>query len=166
MCEWGSLELCLVCDPELAIEPGRPTSITATPERPLTLVLAVAQREPLIHVDPGAAWDLIVEDEARWRAWSAQIDDSVPYRDVAMRSLLTLRLLTYSPSGAPVAAPTTSLPEHPGGMRNWDYRYSWPRDASIGVAASSGSACSTRPEGSSGGCSTQAVCSDHVCRHC
>jgi hypothetical protein len=53
------------------------------------MVLAVAQREPLIHVDPGAAWGLIVQDEARWRAWSPQIDDSLPYRDVAVRSLLT-----------------------------------------------------------------------------
>ena len=135
VCEWGSLALSLACDPELAIEAGRTTTITVTPGCPVTFVLTVAHREPLIHVDPGAAWDLIVQDEARWRAWSAQIDDSIPYRDVAVRSLLTLRLLTYSPSGAPVAAPTTSLPEQPGGVRNWDYRYAWPRDASIGVAA-------------------------------
>ncbi|HSK25620.1 MAG TPA: glycoside hydrolase family 15 protein [Jiangellales bacterium] len=135
VCQWGSLAVSLGCTPELPVEPGRTTSITVTPGRPVTLVLAVANREPLVHVDPAAAWDLLLRDEARWRAWSARIDESVPFRDAVERSLLTLRLLTYSPSRAPVAAPTTSLPEDPGGVRNWDYRYVWPRDASIGVGA-------------------------------
>lgn len=135
VCEWGSLALSLACDSETPITPGRPASITVTPGHPVTFVLAVAHREPLIHLAPGAAWELVAEDEARWRAWTAEITHDLPHREAVVRSLLTLRLLTYSPSGAPVAAPTTSLPERPGGIRNWDYRYAWPRDAGIGVAA-------------------------------
>ncbi len=135
LCEWGSLALSLACDPDLLIEPDRPTIVTVTPERPVTLVLSVAQREPLVRLDPTAAWRLLEEDGRRWQGWADEIDDRVPFRDSVVRSLLTLRLLTYSPSGAPVAAPTTSLPEDPGGIRNWDYRYAWPRDASIGIGA-------------------------------
>jgi GH15 family glucan-1,4-alpha-glucosidase len=135
LCEWGSLALSLTCDPDLDIEPGRPTVISVTPGRPVTLVLCVAHREPLVHVPPAAGWRLLDEDGKRWQAWAEAIDDQLPFREAVVRSLLTLRLLTYSPSGAPVAAPTTSLPENLGGVRNWDYRFAWPRDASIGIAA-------------------------------
>ncbi len=88
-----------------------------------------------MYVDTATAWTALEADEQWWRRWCDDVDHGLPQRDVVERSLLTLRLLTYSPSGAPVAAPTTSLPEHLGGIRNWDYRFAWPRDASIGIAS-------------------------------
>lgn len=133
ICSHGSSAVALRTSPDIAVEPGRPRTVTVQPDRPLTLVLAIAHREPLVFVDPEAAWLALEDDERRWRTWADQIDTRVPFRDTVVRSLLTLRLLTYSPSGAPVAAPTTSLPEELGGGRNWDYRFTWPRDASIGV---------------------------------
>ena len=123
ICSWGATAMAVCCSPPVRIDPGQPTTVTISPGQPLTIAVAVAEREPLVYVGAAAAWAALEADEERWRAWCDEIDDGLPYRDMAVRSLLTLRLLTYSPSGAPVAAPTTSLPEHPGGIRNWDYRF-------------------------------------------
>jgi len=70
-----------------------------------------------------------------WRSWSAACTYDGPCKDVVLRSLLTLRALTYAPTGGIVAAATTSLPEQLGGVRNWDYRYCWLRDATLTLYA-------------------------------
>jgi GH15 family glucan-1,4-alpha-glucosidase len=69
--------------------------------------------------------------EAWWRSWSASCCFDGPYDDAVLRSLVTLKALTYEPTGGIVAAATTSLPETLGGERNWDYRYCWLRDATL-----------------------------------
>lgn len=81
---------------------------------------------------PEAALDSTAD---AWRTWSAACTYDGPYKDVMLRSLLTLRALTYAPTGGIVAAATTSLPEELGGMRNWDYRYCWLRDATLTLYA-------------------------------
>ncbi len=83
-------------------------------------------------VDPLRA---LAETERFWSSWAAQCTYEGPYRDMVVRSLLTLKALTYAPTGGIVAAATTSLPEQLGGPRNWDYRYCWLRDATFTLQA-------------------------------
>ena len=89
------------------------------------------QARPL-PVDPLHALD---ETERFWQTWSDRCTYDGPYREAVMRSLLTLKALTYAPTGGIMAAATTSLPEELGGSRNWDYRYCWLRDAAFTLQA-------------------------------
>lgn len=83
-------------------------------------------------IDPVLA---LQETETFWKEWSARCTYEGEQRDLVMRSLITLKALTYGPSGGIVAAPTTSLPEKLGGARNWDYRFCWLRDATFTLLA-------------------------------
>lgn len=73
----------------------------------------------------------LLETEDYWKKWAEQCAYRGPYRNEVVRSALTLKLLTHEPTGAILAAPTTSLPEKIGGVRNWDYRFSWIRDSAL-----------------------------------
>ena len=81
--------------------------------------------------EPVDAFSMVETTEAWWRAWSSRCQYEGAYRDDVLRSLITLKTLTYAPTGAIVAALTTSLPEEIGGVRNWDYRYCWLRDGAF-----------------------------------
>jgi len=98
----------------------------------LVLSLVHAARDPAVLTPLGDAATARMESTTRWwRRWSSLARHDGPYRAHVVRSALALKLLCYGPSGAVVAAPTTSLPEEPGGSLNWDYRYCWLRDAAL-----------------------------------
>lgn len=98
-----------------------------------TLTHAPSHVPPPKPADPNAE---LADTEQFWSEWGsrAKVPDG-PYREIVMRSLLVLKALTYAPTGGIVAAPTTSLPETLGGIRNWDYRYCWLRDATLSLLA-------------------------------
>jgi len=87
---------------------------------------------PLLST-PESAEEAFRNTSAFWQRWLSQCQYDGRWREVVHRSALTLKLLTYAPTGAIVAAPTTSLPEHIGGPRNWDYRYTWIRDSAFAL---------------------------------
>ncbi|MET8676202.1 glycoside hydrolase family 15 protein [Streptomyces sp. NPDC004647] len=84
------------------------------------------------RIDPYEALTSSVES---WEKWAARCSYEGPWRDAVMRSLITLKALTYAPSGGIVAAASTSLPEEIGGVRNWDYRFCWLRDSTLTLNA-------------------------------
>lgn len=89
------------------------------------------------------AEQLLTDTVNEWRAWSGRLTVRGPWARLVTRSLITLKALTYEPTGALVAAPTTSLPEQLGGSRNWDYRYTWLRDAAFTLESFTANGCLT-----------------------
>jgi GH15 family glucan-1,4-alpha-glucosidase len=109
-----------------------------------TFEVCAGERVPFVmtfhpsHLPKQAPMDAEValsETQRQWAEWSSRSTYRGEFRDAVQRSLITLKALTYEPTGGIVAAPTTSLPEHLGGVRNWDYRFCWIRDAAITLYA-------------------------------
>jgi GH15 family glucan-1,4-alpha-glucosidase len=101
-------------------------TIEAEDRIPFVLINAPSHLPPSQLSDPFTALE---ETDRFWREWSATCTPAGPYSEAVVRSLITLKTLTYMPTGGMVAAATTSLPESIGGSRNWDYRFCWVRDA-------------------------------------
>jgi GH15 family glucan-1,4-alpha-glucosidase len=100
------------------------------PQETALFSLSAAFKEPVILPGRDDTERRLERAERFWAEWSGRVQHDGRWRDQVVRSALVLKLLVFAPSGAIVAAPTTSLPECYGGGRNWDYRYSWVRDAS------------------------------------
>ena len=102
-------------------------------EEPVALELRLGSND----LSPGSVNSTVVKEmtETHWKHWADKLVLPQRYTEIVRRSALTLKGLCYEPTGAVLAAATTSLPEEVGGIRNWDYRYCWPRDAAMTVQA-------------------------------
>ena len=107
-------------------------TIDADESVPFVLSYGLSFQNPPPAIDP---FDALERTAAFWREWSDRCPDVGPWTDAVKRSLVTLKALTYAQTGGIVAAATTSLPERLGGVRNWDYRYCWLRDATFTLLA-------------------------------
>lgn len=132
----GTQYLTLSC-PGVELEPEAPESVRgvftvrAGERRWIVLTDSSDPDQARKQLDPADCPEQLTTTAKYWEEWSKRCSFRGRYRDAVVRSALTLKLLTYEPTGAIVAAPTTSLPEEIGGVRNWDYRYSWIRDSSL-----------------------------------
>ncbi|MEU3401713.1 GH15 family glucan-1,4-alpha-glucosidase [Streptomyces filamentosus] len=110
------------------------SEFTVTPGERIAFTLSwqPSHKEPPPLPDPEGSLEATT---GFWREWVEHCTYHGPYREAVIRSLITLKALTYAPTGGIVAAPTTSLPEEIGGVRNWDYRYTWLRDAAITLSS-------------------------------
>ncbi|HKE61458.1 MAG TPA: glycoside hydrolase family 15 protein [Nitrospira sp.] len=134
--DFGGRMLVVAADTPMEISPGKLTGrVTVTRGETVTIWMAYSEEAPAVYPCLATAADAIDDTIAYWSGWTEQCEYSGSHREQVLRSAITLKLLSYAPSGAIVAAPTTSLPERFAGELNWDYRYCWLRDASFTAQA-------------------------------